>query len=395
MTENNSTVKKNILFVGHSASRTGAPIFLLNYLRWLKENSHYGLTVALLGGGELEEKYREYSKVILLDDCTPLSQGGIKKRVIQEINHWYKTLTLRKLLSSNSIDLIYLNTIASANFFQEFSFITVPVITHVHELDFYIRNITGLELFEKVKASTTHFIAASKVVARNLHDNYLINNEDISIIYEFIPIQSISPDYKNVRSRIQSILGIPSNAKVVCGSGTLDWRKGVDLFIQVMNILNSKSAASPIFFLWVGGDKNSIRAKEIQFDVEKIGMAPYFKFVGVVDNPIDYYAASDVFALMSREDPFPLVMLEAASVAKPIIYFEGSGGADELVNSDCGVKVPYLDLNLFAENIERLFAGDRLLDYGSNIQKRVIQNHSLVVGAPQVTEIIRKYLLEG
>jgi glycosyltransferase involved in cell wall biosynthesis len=43
-----------------------------------------------------------------------------------------------------------------------------------------------------------------------------------------------------------------------------------------------------------------------------------------------------VFALTSREDPFPLVALEAASMEKPIIFFENAGGIPELFTNDKG-----------------------------------------------------------
>ena len=58
----------------------------------------------------------------------------------------------------------------------------------------------------------------------------------------------------------------------------------------------------------------------------------------------DYFSIFDVFALMFREDPFPLVCLEAALLEKPNLCFARAGGASELVESDSGFVVPYLDL---------------------------------------------------
>ena len=42
-----------ILFVGHEASRTGAPIALLRFMRWFKENIGWPFSCLLLDGGPL------------------------------------------------------------------------------------------------------------------------------------------------------------------------------------------------------------------------------------------------------------------------------------------------------------------------------------------------------
>jgi glycosyltransferase involved in cell wall biosynthesis len=67
--------------------------------------------------------------------------------------------------------------------------------------------------------------------------------------------------------------------------------------------------------------------------------------------PADYMAAADVFVLTSREDPYPLVCLEAAALEKPIVCFEGGGGTPEFVEADCGFVVPYLDIIGMADRV--------------------------------------------
>src|SRR5262245_66680980 len=55
-----------ILFVGHDATRTGAPFVLLHLLRWLKANTNVGFHLLLLRGGELEPEFAEVSRVSVL-----------------------------------------------------------------------------------------------------------------------------------------------------------------------------------------------------------------------------------------------------------------------------------------------------------------------------------------
>jgi L-malate glycosyltransferase len=52
----------------------------------------------------------------------------------------------------------------------------------------------------------------------------------------------------------------------------------------------------------------------------------------------DYLNLADGFVLTSREDPFPLVMIEAAWLGKPIVAFN-SGGVSEFVQPGMGTVV--------------------------------------------------------
>ena len=49
-----------VLFVSHDASRTGAPILLLNFLKWLKENTEISFITLLKQGGVLEPEFRTF-----------------------------------------------------------------------------------------------------------------------------------------------------------------------------------------------------------------------------------------------------------------------------------------------------------------------------------------------
>jgi hypothetical protein len=66
------------------------------------------------------------------------------------------------------------------------------------------------------------------------------------------------------------------------------------------------------------------------------------------------YAAADVYALTSREDPFPSAVLEAMASGLPIVVFENSGGIVELVRNAGGISVPYLDVEAMARELASL-----------------------------------------
>ena len=48
---------RRILFGCHEPSRTGAPILLLNFLRWLRAHTDYEIQVVLLRDGDLVDDF--------------------------------------------------------------------------------------------------------------------------------------------------------------------------------------------------------------------------------------------------------------------------------------------------------------------------------------------------
>ncbi|GGA04333.1 hypothetical protein CYANOKiyG1_16650 [Okeania sp. KiyG1] len=69
---------------------------------------------------------------------------------------------------------------------------------------------------------------------------------------------------------------------------------------------------------------------------------------------------SDLFLLTSREDPFPLVNMEAMYCGLPVITFLGNGGASEIFEGQRGVAVPYLDIPEMAKAVINLKNDEQL-----------------------------------
>lgn len=57
-----------ILFVAHEAHRTGAPIALLNFLRWVRQAGSTDIAVMLGTDGPLVERFGEPAPVMLAGD---------------------------------------------------------------------------------------------------------------------------------------------------------------------------------------------------------------------------------------------------------------------------------------------------------------------------------------
>ena len=107
-------------------------------------------------------------------------------------------------------------------------------------------------------------------------------------------------------------------------------------------------------FVWAGGALTSNGVEAHQRSAENAGVGDILEFVGAQADISPFFLAADSFALTSREDPFPLVNMEAMSFGLPVIAFAGAGGAPELIEDDAGIVVPYLDVQAMAEALIRL-----------------------------------------
>jgi glycosyltransferase involved in cell wall biosynthesis len=135
---------------------------------------------------------------------------------------------------------------------------------------------------------------------------------------------------------------------------------------------------------------------EFEHDVHVAGLTEKVRFTGAVLKPADYLAAADVFVLTSREDPYPLVCLEAAAVAKPIVCFAGAGGMPEFVEEDCGFVVPYLDIMAMADRVVLLLDSlECRVTMGAAARRKVTERHDVSRAAPRIMEIIERTIAVG
>ena len=247
--------RHSILFISHEASLTGAPFVLLHLQRWIKANTDFKLTTLLRRGGPLLPEFAKLGDTIVLEPS--LSGGprwicGVARRLgLGRVYRWRSFQTLR----NRSFQLVYSNTVTNGDLLAEVARPTIPVITHVHELAYWIER-SGRENWEAVRRHTTHFVAASEAVSENLVQRYQIPANQVSVVHEFIPVEQFGRSVDSEqRRKIRSTLGIPPDAFVVGGSGMETWRKGKDLFVQLGRVHPSAESGVPLSLRvgWLAG----------------------------------------------------------------------------------------------------------------------------------------------
>lgn len=380
---------KNILFVSHDANRAGAQILLLRFLRLLKENQDFKFSVLLKEGGLMEKDFSEITTTYFWKRPKSLGKKSFLSKIYKKItgkdSHKIKILAV---LKKQNFDLIFSNTIANGDILPILKSLGVPIKTYVHELEMGIQQYTKPEFFQNVKSLSASFIACAESVKENLILNHQIDTTLIKVLPSLLPelaLNYISDALSN--DNLRKSLNIPKNAFLVGGMGTVDLRKGVDVFLQVASKLKNKT---DFFFLWVGGQANEIEYKNFQIDGSRLALNNCI-FKTSVENPLDYMALFDVFFLPSREDPYPLVVLEAAMLSKPIICFDKAGGAKDFVEEDSGAIIEYLNIDAAGDKIIALKENKILKEkMGKTARNKALERHSQTIAFQVFVNILNE-----
>lgn len=373
---------ERVAFIGHHAGRYGAPMVLLHLLRWMRANGKVDFDVHIVEGGALLKDYAETAPVVL--NGRLLSPEGTERS-----RGFLRSLSgsLGSRSPKDRYALIYSNTITNGSVVERLrKEHGAPVITHVHEMDYWVER-AGKKNWQLVERQTDLFIAASVPVAEML-ERRGIPVDRIRIIEEFISTDGMSSAPQD-RMAVRSKLGITEDAFVVAGGGAETLRKGKDLFVQLAGQVSRSLEGRQPYFLWVGYGLDPEAAYWAAHDARTLGIEGRIIWTGEVDDPLTYFAACDAFALLSREDPFPLVCIEAALLGKPVACFRGSGGIPYLVEKDAGAAVPYLDIDAMARELVEWSSNRELRDgLGRRACEKVKQRYSVDVQAPRIHALI-------
>lgn len=161
------------------------------------------------------------------------------------------------------------------------------------------------------------------------------------------PIRIISnfPPQVTPKPVPRASLNTPDDAFVISGAGRFVNRKGIDLLIKA-------AARIPNAYLWLLGEGKERPMLEAL--VDEHGLRERTRFIGWVDEPIHYIAASDVFGMPSRHEPLGNVILEAWQAGVPVVATRSEGPTWYMKDGENGFLTDIDDLDHFAAGLEKV-----------------------------------------
>ncbi|PKM03322.1 MAG: glycosyl transferase family 1 [Gammaproteobacteria bacterium HGW-Gammaproteobacteria-6] len=334
---NNNTSCKRMVVVSHDAHPHGAQYLALNIVRELADRFGYSIDLVLLGDGSLSEAFAQHATVHrLVPDDAPAADD------------------LARLLYAEGARAAMVNTVVSGHLAASLKRAGLRVLCLVHELPGLIGSYGLLAQVKAIAEYADTIVCAATPVQDGICSLTAVDPARIVLRAQGLFTRSRyigCNDRNEPRCRLRGRLEIAVDSRVVLGLGYGDHRKGIDLFAQVGLVLAGHDRR--VHMVWVGHyDEGLVSA--IRAQAARRGLVANFHFPGKDFNTDDYYAGADVFALCSREDPFPSVVLEALAVATPVVAFADTGGAEHLLARGCGLLVPAFDVDAFAECVASL-----------------------------------------
>lgn len=386
-----NSVPGKVLFISHEASRSGAPIVLLHLLKWIKKNTNLQFEILLLTGGKLKPDFELVAKTFLLSDLTGQHtyRHRVKKKLLK-ITADDQHKKAADYLSKRGYDLVYGNTIVSVPWLKLFKENhSIKTICCVHELSYVINYFYSNEYLQENLNLVDCVIAVSNAVKENFMNSYNLPDGKVKLHYEFIDTDN-GRIFNNLK---KDDLGVDAEEFVIGMGGNPEWRKGADLLIPLALKLKELHPDFKFRIVWLGAGIENEFVKQLLYDARKCKIDDRLVFIESHPNPLDFINIFDVFVLLSREDPFPLIALEAAFLKKPVIAFENSGGMPELIRQGAGFLAPYLDTVQVANEVYKLSKNAALKNQiGDKASELVISTFSSAVVSPNIYGLIKNLI---
>jgi len=145
----------SVLFVSHTADRNNATLWLLNLLRWLRQNSDLRFRVLLHEGGQLEKEFHEVAETYSAENFQPA----------------------RGLLTD--VELIYSNTLTNGVFLEGLPCARIPIITQIHESVEAIA-LLDVDVLNATRRQTCYYTGCSQAVCDLLVATYGIAPQNVT-----------------------------------------------------------------------------------------------------------------------------------------------------------------------------------------------------------------------
>ena len=346
----------NVLLVSHEASQTGAPILVQNVARVLSER--YNVTVLCLRGGDILDA--------LLDVSVGVVVAGRSSGAMSKLSRF-----LKHFASKNRPDFAVVNSVESRQVLPLLDDLGVTSVSLIHEFASYTRPRTA---FSEVAAHADDIVFSSPLTLENAAD--AAGLEITPNVHVFpqgkcvVPARDEAQSTDTVeRQRLQDHLRPTGHEGdfVVIAAGSVQIRKGTDLFIEVARQALAEAKGRRLRFAWIGAgydpEHDTGYSVYLQDQLKRAGLAEEVRMLPPTTE-IEYaYELADLMLLPSRLDPLPNVAIDAMLAGVPVLCFDAATGiADVLRQGDLAdaCVADYLSTADMVLKLQALAASDTL-----------------------------------
>lgn len=208
-------------------------------------------------------------------------------------------------------------------------------VTHSRLQDFlkwtFLRHKIALDIEKKALTSCLPLkvICNSHMVKQDIIHRYHVPEDRIAVIHNGTDVEKFNRErYVEQAATLRKQNGISADDLVFLFLGTGYQRKGLDLVLKAFSRYIEQGNKAKLI---VAGHDSSL--KQFRKLAQRLKVAQATLFLGGRRDPEVLYAASDIFILPTRYDPFANATVEALASGLPVITSKNNGGC-ELIEND-------------------------------------------------------------
>jgi glycosyltransferase involved in cell wall biosynthesis len=336
-----------------------------------------------------------FEPIVLLPDagtlCSRLDELGIET-VVEKAHHgwlerpgpWYEYVRSMEsrvrscvnLLRERKIDLVHTNSNHRLEAAMAAALNGVPHLYLAH-----IEFQQGMPIFRRfalepasyarlMNRLSARIVAVSTSVAASLSPP--VAPEKIQVVNNGVDVARFDEALQQRDGSLRQELALPAESRLLVSVGRIAPDKGFDLLLEAA--AEVMPSLPKLHIALVGGDEHSTYARQIKDMVAAMPDSERIHFLGFRSDVPRILAEADVFALPSRREGHPYVLLEAMASECAVVAAKCAGVEETVVDGRDGMLVEVEDSPGLAQAIRAVATDDELRrSLSVNARERVRQ----------------------
>jgi glycosyltransferase involved in cell wall biosynthesis len=192
-------------------------------------------------------------------------------------------------------------------------------------------------------------ISVYKVVKADVDEGRIFRPGSSRLVYGGIGEAALSDVDEDRVLTVRAELGIPEGDNVVGNIAHLRSQKGHDVWLRTAARVVERSPNTT--FVIVGREKQPGHQKELEALATRLGISERVRFVGFRPDPYPYLAAFDVFLMTSEFEGFPIALVEAMAMGRPVVSTDVGGVGEAIGDEETGLLAPAGDEVALARHV--------------------------------------------
>jgi glycosyltransferase involved in cell wall biosynthesis len=268
-----------------------------------------------------------------------------KKNVISKYVRWILETNVNLLTKGKKYDLVHAHYVFPSGLlallYKKLFGVPFVVTAHGGDIDRMAKKSTKIRQWtEKILHGASHVITVGEALYQEIHTDYQIKAEKLSIINMGVNRDVFKPYSKK---DIRAELNISEESEAVLFVGNIIREKGISELLEAFKNVREKRPKVELYL--IGASRNTSYQKELD---QLKGEGVHFMNPFPQKDLAKWMSAADVFVLPSHLEGFGLVAVEAMSCHTPVIGAD-VGGLHYLLKDGSGLLVPAKQAKPLAE----------------------------------------------